>query len=167
MLDLGCGAGWPNTERLAARFRVTGVDVSARQLALARERLPGVRFIQADMTGLDLPAASVDGVVALYSIGHVPRERHGALLAAVAGWLRPGGVLLCSLPAGDAPGAIEDDWLGAPMFFSSFDPAESRRLLAAAGFEPLVDEVVPMREADGLEVAFQWVLAVSPGARCR
>jgi len=36
VLELGCGAGVPTTRQLAKRFRVTGVDISAQQLALAR-----------------------------------------------------------------------------------------------------------------------------------
>ena len=28
VLELGCGAGVPDTQRLAARFQLTGVDVS-------------------------------------------------------------------------------------------------------------------------------------------
>lgn len=30
VLELGCGSGVPTTQRLAARFTVTGVDISAR-----------------------------------------------------------------------------------------------------------------------------------------
>jgi SAM-dependent methyltransferase len=157
VLDLGCGAG---TEALR-RFRVTGVDLSARQLELARERLPGARLIQADMTEVSFPDASFDGVVALYSLGHVPTERQAPLLAAIARWLRPGGLLLACVPAGAGSVAVEDDWLGAPMFFSPFDPD------ALAGWSALVDEVVPMREWDGAEVAFRWLLATPAGGRCR
>jgi len=159
VLDLGCGAGRPNTERLARRFRVTGVDVSARQLELARAAVPGATLVHADMIGLEFSPESFDAVVALYSIAHVPRERHAALLGAVAGWLRPGGLLLASLGCGDAPGAVQEDWLGAPMFFSFHPPEANRRLLAEAGFELLHDEVITMREGDGGEAAFQWVLA--------
>ena len=157
VLDLGCGAG---AEALR-RFRVTGVDLSARQLELARERLPDARLIQADMTEVSFPDASFDGVVALYSIGHVPAERQAPLFAAIARWLRPGGVLLASLPAGGGAAVVEDDWLGAPMFFAPPDPA------ALAGWQLLADEVVPTREWDGKEVAFRWVLATPAGGRCR
>lgn len=157
VLDLGCGAGRPNTER-ARRFRVTGVDVSARQLALARAAVPGATFLQADMTVLELPPESFDAAVALYSIGHVARERHAALMGAVAGWLRPGGLLLASLGCGDTPGGVEEDWLGAPMFFSSHPASVNRRLLGEAGFELLHDEVIAMREDERGDVAFQWVL---------
>ena len=44
------------------------------------------------------------------------------------------------------------------MFFSSHDAATNRRLLAAAGFELLVDEIVETREPEG-PVPFLWVLA--------
>ena len=50
VLDLGCGAGVPVTRWLAERAAVTGVDVSAAQLALAARHVPGARLIEADMT---------------------------------------------------------------------------------------------------------------------
>jgi hypothetical protein len=44
------------------------------------------------------------------------------------------------------------------MFFSSHDAETNRRLLAAAGFELVADEVVTMREPEG-KATFLWVLA--------
>src|SRR6185369_3742964 len=52
VLELGCGAGAPETQRLAERFRVTGVDISPRQIERARAALPGVELICADFTEL-------------------------------------------------------------------------------------------------------------------
>ena len=43
VLDLGCGAGVPMTRALAAGRRVTGVDISARQIELARAAVPDAR----------------------------------------------------------------------------------------------------------------------------
>src|SRR4051794_1846891 len=60
VLDLGCGAGVPVTRWLAERFTVTGVDLSARQLALAHENVPGATFLKADMGQVDFPPASFD-----------------------------------------------------------------------------------------------------------
>ena len=158
VLDLGCGAGRPNAVRLAQRFRVTGVDVSARQLELAREAVPAATFLRADISEVELPDGAFDAAVALYSIAHLPRERHGPLYERIAGWLRPGGLFLASLACSDEPGAIEEDWLGTPMYFSSFDAATNRRLLQAAGFELLHDELLEMREGGGGAATFQWVL---------
>ena len=45
-----------------------------------------------------------------------------------------------------------------PMFFSSHGAEENRRLLWAAGFALVLDEVVSMQEPEG-EVSFLWVIA--------
>src|SRR5688572_29282970 len=63
VLDLGCGAGVPVTQWLAARHRVVGVDFSSRQLALAREHLPGAALVRADMGALAFAPESFDAVV--------------------------------------------------------------------------------------------------------
>ena len=60
-VDLGCGPG-NSTELVARRFpqaRLTGLDNSADMLAKARERLPDVRFKEADLNHWR-PAAPVD-----------------------------------------------------------------------------------------------------------
>src|SRR5260370_27746542 len=62
VLDLGCGAGVPVTHWLAQRFAVTGVDLSARQLTLARQHVPNATFIHAEMTPLDFPPGTFDAL---------------------------------------------------------------------------------------------------------
>jgi SAM-dependent methyltransferase len=155
VLDLGCGNG-TKIARLADRFEVTGVDISERQVRLARATVPTASFVQADFTELDAPAGSFDAVTALYSIVHVPREEHPALLGRIRGWLKPGVLFLASLSHVGGPDRV-DEWLGVEMFFSGFDADTNRRLLRDAGFELLADEVVWMREPE-LDVAFLWVL---------
>lgn len=117
VLDLGCGAGIPTTRRLARRFRVMGVDVSGRGVELARGNVPGARFVRADMTALDVAPASFDAVTAFYSITHVPREEHAGLLRRIAAWLRPGGLLVAAMGAESVEGSVQEDWLGATMYF--------------------------------------------------
>jgi ubiquinone/menaquinone biosynthesis C-methylase UbiE len=155
VLDLGCGNG-AKTSRLAARFDVVGVDISERQLELARAAVPGAVFVEADFATLELPAESFDAVTALYSLVHVPRETHSALLGRIRRWLKPGGLFLASLSHVGGEDRVEE-WLGVEMFFSGFDADTNRRLIREAGFELLADEVVWMREPE-LDVAFLWVL---------
>lgn len=161
MLDLGCGAGVPCTARMAEHGDVVGVDVSASQLAIARERVPNARFVKAEMTQVEFPGESFDAVTAFYSIAHVSRGGHGALLKSIAGWLRPGGHLLASLGSASSHGAV-DDWLGVPMFFSSHHPRTNRQLITDAGLDIQFDELVTMQEPEG-EATFQWVIAARPG----
>lgn len=160
-LELGCGAGLPTTRLLAERFRVTGVDISAHQLELARREVPGATYIQADMASLSFPPQSFDGVAAFFSLIHVPRAEHAALLERIASWLRPDGVLVATMGVRDTPGEVEEDWLGAPMFFSHWDAATNRRLVEQAGLRMLSarEEVA---DEDGAPVAFLWVVAEKP-----
>jgi len=157
VLELGCGAGVPDTRLLAERFHVTGVDISGEQVKRARANVPNADFIQADFTRLELEPASFEAVAAFYSFNHVPRDLLGDLFARVHSWLVPGGLVLTALGTGDTPGWT-GDFLGAPTFFSSFPPETNRRLLDETRFERLLDEVVTFLEPEG-EASFQWILA--------
>ena len=65
----------------------------------------------------------------------------------IAEWLAPGGLVLASLGVADDPGTV-DEWLGAPMFFSSWTPETNEQLLVEAGLVPLLNELVTMREPE-------------------
>jgi cyclopropane fatty-acyl-phospholipid synthase-like methyltransferase len=158
VLELGCGAGVPDTQRLAERFQVTGVDVSAEQVRRARAAVPDAEFVHADFTALELEPESFDAVVSYYAFNPVPRELLAPTFARIHRWLVPGGLLMTARGTSDTE-AWTGDWLGAPTFFSSFPPATNSRLVREAGFEILRDELVTFREPDG-DATFQWVLAM-------
>ena len=158
VLELGCGAGLPVTKALSERNRVTAVDISRRQVELARANAPAATVVHSDMASLELAPGSFDAVVAVHSVTHVPREQHGELFGRIHGWLRPGGLFVASLGSSDEPGDIEENWLGAPMFFSHYDADTTRHLLREVGFELVVDEVVVQVE-HGAECRFLWIVA--------
>jgi len=157
VLELGCGAGVPDTQRLAERFRVTGVDISCKQIERAQLSVPSADFLQADFTSLQLEPGSFEAVAAFYSFNHVPRDLLSGLFRRIHSWLVPGGLFMTALGVSDTEGWI-GDFLGAPTYFSSFPPETNRHLLRDADFELLLDEVVTFLEPDG-EASFQWVLA--------
>ncbi len=161
VLELGCGAGIPVTRALAARHRVTGVDISPVQLELARRHVATATFLEADLASVEFPPASFDAVVAFYSLIHVPRREHAGLLARIRGWLRPGGRLFATMGAGDNPDGVDEDWLGIPMFFSHFDAETNRRLVREAALEVEEADVIEEDE-DGRAVSFLWVIARKP-----
>ena len=94
LLDVACGTG-KHLEQLRAWYAVEGLDLDPELLALARERLPGVRLHQADMTEFDL-GRRFHAVVCLFSsIGYVrTTERLRSAAAAMAHHLEAGGVLV-------------------------------------------------------------------------
>ena len=157
ILDLGCGPGI-TANRLAARFDVLGIDISERQIALARQAVPRGRFLVADMTAVDLPAQEFAGVVALFSLIHLPLRDLAPMLKRIASWLRPGGVLLATLGTREGEG-IQDDWLGVPMYFSGTTPDRNRELVREAGLELLRDQVITISEPDEGDASFHWLLA--------
>ncbi|MBA2380867.1 MAG: class I SAM-dependent methyltransferase [Chloroflexi bacterium] len=161
VLELGCGAGLPMTARLAIGRRLTGVDLSVEQIRRARANVSGATFLVADMTELERPPASLDAVVAFYSLTHVPRDEHAALFARIRTWLRPGGLFLASLGVEDDPGTVERDWLGVDMYFSHFSARVSRRLVEEAGLIVEQADVIAEPE-DRFDARFLWIVARAP-----
>jgi SAM-dependent methyltransferase len=159
VLELGCGRGVPATRELARRHSVTGVDISAVQVELARHHVPEASFVHGDAMELDIAPASLDAVVALFVSGHVPVDEQPGLIARIALWLRDGGHFLGTFNTGDAGEEVDDDWLGAPMFFASLGPDAYGPLLREAGLDLLRDEVLVQHEPGHGDVSFRWILA--------
>lgn len=154
VLDLGCGAGVPSTQFLSRRFDVTGVDVSAQQLELARTYAPNATLIKSDMVALSFAEATFDLVVAFYSIIHVPREEQPALVGNIFTWLKPGGRFLATWPLVEWEGE-EKDWQGwgGTMWWSHFGGADNLRMLRGSGF------VIESVEEHVGEEDWLWVVA--------
>ena len=160
VLDLGCGNGSIVARRLvAAGDSVVGVDISQAQLDLVSANVPEVELVKADALAVDFPAASFDAIVSTFVFGHIPRAEQLPLLERCALWLRPGGHFLVTLGAGASDDVVEPDWLGAPMFFASFDPETNYDLVVRAGFSVEEASVVPQDEPGHGRVSFQWFLA--------
>jgi Methyltransferase domain len=121
--------------------------------------VPEASFVHADASELVVAEASLDAVVALFFFGHVPCDEQRDLISRIGLWLRPSGHLLATFGVGDRGEEVDEDWLGAPMFFASLDSETYLLLLRQSGLEPLRDEVVVQHEPGHGQVAFRWVLA--------
>lgn len=157
VLDLGCGAGVPVARDLMLLGHVVvGVDGSPQQIVRARQNVPQATFVEADMCNVTFDADSFDAVGAFYSITHIPPVQQGPLLVRIAGWLKPGGMLVASFGAGTA-GEWTGEWLGTTMFFGHVGEAETIRLLTDAG---LLIRHSSVEKQDNEEAAFMWVEAI-------
>ena len=94
LLDVACGTGL-HLELLRNGFEVCGIDLDPRLLAVARERLPDVPFIEGDMRTFAL-GRKFDVVTCLFAaIGYMRTRRDlRRAVGTMAGHLKPGGVLL-------------------------------------------------------------------------
>jgi len=134
VLDAGCGAGVPIAKMLAKQFDVIGVDFSEAQVALAKKNVPNADFVCADMTQLDFPDESLDGICSYYAIIHIPREEHEGLIANFYKMLKTGGIALLCLGAQDLVDDVDEDYLGTRMYWSHFDTGTYLKMLKQIGF---------------------------------
>lgn len=139
VLDVGCGSGDPVDIQLTARGHlVTGIDISTRQISLARKNCPNGNFIVKDMLELKQGDFLVDAVVSMYALFHVPRVRHGILLSLLASYLPQGGRILLSMGDRDFEGYHE--LCGQKVWSSHYGADKNIDLVQKAGF--ILDEVL-------------------------
>lgn len=94
LLDIGCGTG-VHAGLLSKYYRVEGLDLDSKMLAMARKTHPGIRFHQADMVDFQLPR-KFDVILCLFSaIGYVrTKTRLRKAVRSMAAHMLPGGILL-------------------------------------------------------------------------
>ncbi|MYS87322.1 class I SAM-dependent DNA methyltransferase [Embleya scabrispora] len=135
VLDIGSGTGRPTAERLvAAGHRVTGIDVSATMVELARERVPGATFEQLDARDLVDDDGAWDAVCAFFAFLQLPRADLDAQLDRLGARLAPGGLLAFATVPAEADG-VEIEWLGHRARVTSHGAEELLVRLRAAGLE--------------------------------
>jgi 2-polyprenyl-3-methyl-5-hydroxy-6-metoxy-1,4-benzoquinol methylase len=98
-VDLGCGNGQVSLPLARQGTKVLAVDVSPAmvrhlQAQAQAEDLPTLEAVAVPIEELVLPARSVDLVVSSYALHHLRDPDKAQLVAAAAGWLRPGGRLV-------------------------------------------------------------------------
>ncbi|MBW8876107.1 MAG: methyltransferase domain-containing protein [Acidobacteria bacterium] len=106
--DVGCGPGHVTRYLHEQGVTVAGIDLSAGMVAVARRRNPGLSFQVGDMRQLDLPDATLAGVVAFYSIVHFEPAELTAIMIEMRRTLAPGGLALISFHVGDQVVHVED-----------------------------------------------------------
>ena len=149
VLDAGCGAGIPISQMLSERFHVTGVDFSEAQVELARKNVPNAKFLCEDMTKLNFPENTFEGIVSYYAIIHIPREEHQPLLANFHRMLKPGGFALLCLGAEHLIDDLDENYLGTRMYWSHFDSETYLRMLKECGFSIVWSRIVMDETCEG------------------
>ncbi|MEV8444206.1 class I SAM-dependent methyltransferase [Actinosynnema sp. NPDC051121] len=113
--DVGCGPGLVTAHLRGLGVDAFGVDLSPRMVEIARRDHPGLRFEVGTMTDLDLADGSVGGVLAFYSVIHVPDEEVPTAFAQFRRVLRPGGVVMIGFHVGDRDHLKTEGYGGHPM----------------------------------------------------
>ncbi|MER7197062.1 SAM-dependent methyltransferase [Streptomyces sp. CB01635] len=112
---VGCGSG-----RITAHLRqlgldAFGIDLSPGMIEVARRDHPDLRFELGSMTDLDLADGSMVGLVAWYSLIHIPDTEIDTVFKHFHRVLQPGGSLLLSFHVGDESKMKTEGYGGHPM----------------------------------------------------
>lgn len=134
--ELGCGPAAQVARYLADRgVEVVGTDISPGGIEYARKSQPDLEFRVADLRSLPAADASLRGIVAFYSLIHLPRPELPAAFQEFRRVLSPDGELLVAMHGGEGEiGASE--FLGHAVEFRAtlVGLEELAGLAEAAGF---------------------------------
>ncbi|MFX0105502.1 MAG: class I SAM-dependent methyltransferase [Candidatus Hodarchaeota archaeon] len=141
VLDVGCGAGIPTAKFLTERgIQVTGIDLSDKMLSLARENVPSAEFIKMDINKLEFNENTFDGIISVYTLFHVPKEKHFEIFKKFYKILKSDGIILINTGISESEG--KSNFFGVPMFWSNFSPKTTLNLVKEAGFSIIFDGIL-------------------------
>lgn len=110
--DIGCGTGYATAYLHELGVDAFGIDLSPEMIAIARRDHPGLRFEIGTMTDLDLADDSVAGVLAFWSVIHVPDHAVPTVFREFRRVLRRGGPLLVGFHVGDETRHTSEGYTG-------------------------------------------------------
>ncbi len=130
VLDVGCGPGHLTAHLRSLDVDAIGIDLVPEFIDHARAAHPDGRFELGSMHQLPLPDRSVAGILAWFSLIHVPPDDLDGVLAELRRSIVPGGALVAGFFDGDEVVAFEHKVVTA--FFWPADELSAR--LSRAGF---------------------------------
>lgn len=146
--DVGCGPGYVTRHLHDLGVDAFGIDLSPEMVAIARRDHPDLRFEVGTMTALDHPDGSVAGIVAFWSVIHIPDDIVPTVFEQFRRVLRPGGPLLVGFHVGDETIHTSEGYTGRSISVDSHrrTPAVMSGWLRDAGFT--IDGEMLMRPDD-------------------
>jgi SAM-dependent methyltransferase len=136
VVDIGCGTGYATSYLHAAGVDAFGIDLSPEMIAIARRGHPDLRFEVGTMTDLELADDSVAGIVAFWSVIHVPDHAMPSVCEEFRRVLRPPGRVLIGFHVGDQTQHTSEGYTGRPINVDTHHrrPSKVRGWLRDAGF---------------------------------
>ncbi len=133
--DIGCGPGHVTGHLHSLGVPVRGIDLSPAMVEIARENHPGIRFDVGSMTDLRIDGG-LAGVLAWWSLIHVPDDEVPGVLSGFRRVLRDGGVVMVGFHTGDSVHLKTAGYGGHPMKVNVHHrpPERVKDWLTAAGF---------------------------------
>lgn len=115
VVDVGCGPGHITAHLNRLGVDAFGIDLSPAMIEVARRDHPGLRFEVGSMTDLDFADASVAGLLAWWSLIHVPDGEVRTVLRHFRRVVCAGGPVMLGFHVGDRWRYKTEGYGGHPM----------------------------------------------------
>jgi len=122
ILDMGCGFGEHSLYFQEKGFEVTAIDLSRTMVDKAKSI--GVNAIIMDMEHMDLPQNMFDGIWAVTSLLHIPKDKVDKIFSDMHSLLKKDGILYVCVKEGIGEKIIKESETGAERFYSLWKEKE-------------------------------------------
>jgi SAM-dependent methyltransferase len=158
VLDLGCGPGHITDHLRSLGVDATGIDMVPEFIAHAKAAHPDGRYHLGSMTSLDVENHSIAGILAWYSLIHLPPQDLDGVLAEFRRVMAPAGMLVIGFFDGDEVAPFDHKVVTAYRW--PVDELSAR--LARAGFTEVEREYRPSDGTHRPHGAIAAVAGVNP-----
>lgn len=136
ILDAGCGPGVDVAYIASKGFDVIGIDLSEKMLEIAKRKNPRIYFQKADIRKLNFKPNTFNGIIASFSLIHIPKKDVNKTVDNFYKLLKSRGVIYIGIQEGKS----QEIFLAEPLkpdekiFLDIISAKEIKEILTKAGF---------------------------------
>lgn len=146
ILDLGGGTGKLTNYFLEKGYKSICYDFSKNMKNYAKKYYPNISFILDDILNIKIHFGdnSMDGIIAMYSLFHIPKENIKQLFMDIHGVLKEDGLFCFSLQLGDGEDFVDEPYLKEKgknaLYINYLTKKQIYNLLKKCNFEKLYEK---------------------------
>ncbi|KKW06148.1 MAG: Methylase involved in ubiquinone/menaquinone biosynthesis [Candidatus Moranbacteria bacterium GW2011_GWE1_49_15] len=157
LLDVGCGTGTNAAYAASKGYRITAIDSSEKMIRIAKNRNPRIDFRLGDMRSVRTDAEKFDGIIASYSLIHIPKNELRRIINKLSSMLSRKGAIYISIHTGKSQEIFMDipTIRAKSLFLNIMTTGETKGLLESADLEIVVaHERFPQKNKIGFNKLF-------------
>jgi ubiquinone/menaquinone biosynthesis C-methylase UbiE len=163
IVDIGCGPGQFSYYIDQKGFKVIGVDYSAEMIKIAREKNPKLEFLHLDMRNLSFNENSIDGLLAAYSLIHIPSQDIQKTINRFYKVVKPGGYIEIIVQKGEQDRIVKEPLMPTEKMFVNFFTVEKlSNYLLNAMFTVIYQTEAKSQDPESMSDTIIYIIAQKP-----
>ncbi len=141
VLDLGCGSGYITNYLHKLNLNAIGIDFSQEMIKIAKQKYLESKFLCTDFSDVKqhFEENSVDGLIAIYSLYFIPKEKFESVLKSLSKILKSNGEFLFVTQIGNGEKYIttplmEDNNIDDKIYVNYYNKEELEKILNRNNF---------------------------------